>query len=217
MVSDLKIVMTRQQFLIKRTFDIAVSFLALIALWPLLGVCALIAQIETGLSGVFTQVRIGRNGKKISVYKIRTMKSDPTDDDLMITVENDPRITKYGRIFRKYKLDELPQLWNVLIGDMSFVGPRPDVPGYADALTGKYSEILKLRPGITGPASIKYRDEEEILAKLEDPVVFNDKVIYPDKVLINIDYLENWSFKKDIEYLLITLGIKPPPQWLTYT
>lgn len=115
------------------------------------------------------------------------------------------RITPLGAVLRKYKLDELPELWNVLIGDMSFVGPRPDVPGYADKLKGEDRLILKLRPGITGPASLKYRNEEEILAKVEDPIRYNDEVIYPDKVRINLDYYKHHTFFGDLHYIFKTI------------
>jgi lipopolysaccharide/colanic/teichoic acid biosynthesis glycosyltransferase len=122
-----------------------------------------------------------------------------------VTTANDKRITKSGRFFRRYKIDELPQLINVLKGDMSFVGPRPDVPGYADKLEGEDRIILTIKPGITGPATLKYKNEEEILAKVEDPVKYNNEVIWPDKVKINKEYIKNWSLKKDIEYILKTI------------
>ena len=115
------------------------------------------------------------------------------------------RITPLGEKLRRYKLDELPELWDVLIGNMSFVGPRPDVPGYADKLKGEDREILKLRPGITGPASLKYRNEEDLLAKVDDPIKYNDEVIYPDKVRLNLYYLRNYSFSKDIQMIIATV------------
>ncbi len=130
------------------------------------------------------------------------MKIDGEFDS--ITLENDPRINNYGKILRRTKLDELPQLWNVLIGDMSLVGPRPDVPGYADKLEGEDRIILSIRPGITGPATLKYRNEEEILAEKGDPWRYNDEVIWKDKVEINKMYIKNWSFKNDIRILLDT-------------
>ena len=126
-------------------------------------------------------------------------------NDTTITSSNDVRITKSGAFFRKTKIDELPQLWNVLIGQMSFVGPRPDVPGYADRLQGKDRRVLSVRPGITGPAQLAYRDEEDILADQNDPVKYNDEVIWPDKVKINLDYVKNYSFFKDLYYIWKTI------------
>ena len=122
-----------------------------------------------------------------------------------MSVAGESRITPLGAVLRKYKIDELPELWNVLIGDMSFVGPRPDVPGYADRLQGDDREMLELRPGITGPASLKYRNEEELLAAVDNPQEYNDTVIYPDKVRINRYYLHNYSFVKDIEMIVCTV------------
>jgi lipopolysaccharide/colanic/teichoic acid biosynthesis glycosyltransferase len=122
-----------------------------------------------------------------------------------ITTSTDSRITPIGRWLRRYKLDEFPQLWNVLIGKMSFVGPRPDVPGYADRLEGAARTILELRPGITGPASLYFRNEEDLLATSKDPREYNDTVIWPRKVELNLAYAENWSFWKDIGYILITV------------
>ena len=127
-------------------------------------------------------------------------------DSNTISVLGDERITPFGAILRKYKLDELPELINVLLGDMSFVGPRPDVPGYADLLTGENRNILKLRPGITGPASIKYSNEEEILSKQENPIEYNNNVIYPDKVRLNLEYYYNNSIWIDIKIIFATLS-----------
>ena len=124
-----------------------------------------------------------------------------------VTVAGDSRITAIGAIMRRWKLDELPQLWNVLLGDMSFVGPRPDVPGYADSLSGSDRGILLLKPGITGPATIKYRNEEEFLSVVSDAKMYNDTVDYPDKVNINLDYMRNWTLSSDIKYILMTLRI----------
>ena len=126
------------------------------------------------------------------------------DESGSVIVENDPRINKIGKFLRKTKLDEIPQLWNVLIGDMSMVGPRPDVPGYADTLTGDDRVILTVRPGITGPATLKYRNEEQILAAQKDPIAYNDEVIWKDKIKINSNYVKNWSFENDIRILLDT-------------
>ncbi len=165
---------------------------------------AFIAYLETKKSGFFIQSRVGMNGRLFKCIKIRTMI--PKDSiSTSVTTTNDPRITRCGRFFRKYKVDELPQLINILKGDMSFVGPRPDVPGYADKLKGAETVILSLRPGITGPATIKYADEESVLANTEDPEAFNAGVIWPDKVLLNSEYVRTWSFKKDIRYLIETV------------
>ena len=142
-------------------------------------------------------------GKLFNVIKLRTMK-DVAGIDTTATSRTDPRITKGGAFLRRFKLDELPQLWNVLTGDMSFVGPRPDVPGFADKLTGEDRIVLTVRPGITGPATLKYKDEEEILAKQKNPDQYNRDVIWPDKVKINRKYIENYSFFKDIYYIFNT-------------
>lgn len=135
------------------------------------------------------------------------MYTDFEDKNNTVTVGNDPRITPIGRLLRKFKLDELPQLFNVVLGDMSLVGPRPDVSGYADRLVGDEREILELRPGITGPATIKYKYEELLLAQQDSPHDYNDEVIYPDKVRINLDYLRNYSLTTDISYIMMTLGL----------
>jgi len=128
-----------------------------------------------------------------------------TNFDTFVTQKNDPRITKIGRFFRKTKIDELPQLFNVFKGQMSLVGPRPDMPGFADELTGEEKKILSVRPGITGPASIKYKNEETLLMNHEEPEKFNKEVIWPDKVKINLDYIDNWTLKKDLIYIFKTL------------
>ena len=186
----------------KRTFDLAVSALGLFCLWPVIVVTAILAKRDTGASGIFKQQRIGRNGKMFQVFKIRTMR--PVEGTT-VTTKNDSRITPLGTKLRRWKLDELPQLLNVLVGDMSFVGPRPDVPGFLDRLQGPERELLQLRPGITGPATIKYRNEEEILANDDDPETYNAEVIWPDKVKINLDYMHNWSFRADLGYIMDTV------------
>lgn len=152
---------------------------------------------------IFTQQRVGRNGRLFTMYKFRTMKVSHSGSS--ISVAGESRITPLGAILRKYKLDELPELWNVLIGDMSFVGPRPDVPGYADNLQGEDRLILKLRPGITGPASLKYANEEEILATVNDPIKYNDEIIFPDKVRINLNYYYHHTFLGDIKLIFQTI------------
>lgn len=151
----------------------------------------------------FIQKRIGKKGQIFNCHKFRSMKVG--NDGSTISVAGESRITPFGAKLRHYKIDELPELWDVMIGKMSFVGPRPDVPGYADALTGKDRDVLKLRPGITGPASLKYRNEEELLATVDNPQKYNDEVIFPDKVRINLYYLHHYSFCMDIKIILCTV------------
>lgn len=151
----------------------------------------------------FTQKRVGKDGKLFTMYKFRSMTVSHSGSS--ISVAGESRITPLGAKLRKYKLDELPELWNVLIGDMSFVGPRPDVPGYADELSGEDRLILRLRPGITGPASLKYANEEDILALVDDPVKYNNEIIFPDKVKINLDYYYHHTFVGDIKLIFQTI------------
>ena len=189
---------------VKRVFDVVASGVGLVVLSPLLLIISILIRIRMPRGPViFKQRRVGRYGKLFTMYKFRSMTVGHAGSS--VSVAGEARITPLGAKLRKYKLDELPELWNVLIGDMSLVGPRPDVPGYADKLTGEDREILKLRPGITGPASLKYRNEEELLATVADPQKYNDEVIFPDKVGINLDYLHNWSFAKDLSYILQTV------------
>ncbi len=152
---------------------------------------------------IFKQKRIGRNGREFVMYKFRSMVVGHSGSS--ISVAGESRITPFGAILRRYKIDELPELWNVMTGEMSFVGPRPDVPGYADKLKGAEKAILQLRPGITGPASLKYRDEEELLATVKDPQKYNDEIIFPDKVRINLYYMKHYSFVDDIKMILCTI------------
>jgi lipopolysaccharide/colanic/teichoic acid biosynthesis glycosyltransferase len=180
------------------------AFLGLIILSPVLLAIAILVKLKMpGGPVIFRQQRVGRHGRLFMMYKFSTMVKD--HDGSTVTVRGESRITPLGAVLRKYKLDELPELWNVLIGDMSLVGPRPDVPGYADKLQGNDRLILELRPGITGPASLKYSNEEELLAQQPDPVAYNDNVIYPDKVRINMDYARNRSFLLDLKIILLTL------------
>ena len=188
----------------KRTFDIIFSLVGVVLTFWIMLIAFIVASIETKSFGLFIQKRIGKDGEPFNVFKIKTMKK-LDGVDTTVTTSNDMRITKSGAFFRKTKIDELPQLFNVLFGSMSFVGPRPDVEGYADKLEGEDRAILTIRPGITGPASIKYKNEEEILAKQPNPKEYNDKVIWPDKVAINLQYIKEWSFKKDIEYIIKTI------------
>ena len=190
--------------ILKWIFDRSVAFLGLLFLWPVLVIVAVMVKIKMpGGPAFFVQKRVGQHGKLFTMYKFRSMTVYHSGSS--VSVKGESRITPFGAKLRKYKLDELPELWNVFIGDMSFVGPRPDVPGYADTLTGDDREILKLRPGITGPASLKYRDEEELLAQQDDPVRYNDEVIFPDKVRINRYYLRHYSFVKDIQMIFCTV------------
>ena len=152
---------------------------------------------------LFRQKRVGQYGKLFTIIKFRTMSVSHHGSS--ISVAGESRITPLGAKLRKYKLDELPELWNVLIGDMSFVGPRPDVPGYADLLKGEDKDILRLKPGITGPATLKYRNEEELLAQQIDPQRYNNEVIFPDKVKINLDYLHHHSFWGDLCIIIKTI------------
>ena len=193
--------MTLRDQVIKRGFDMAASALGLLLLWPVILVTWFFARRDTRASGFFVQDRIGRNGRHFRLVKLRTMRAV---DGTAVTTRNDARITPLGAKFRRWKLDELPQLWNVFKGDMSFVGPRPDVPGFMDQLKGEDCVLLQLRPGITGPATLRYRNEEEILAGVADPEAHNANVIWPDKVQINKAYLKDWSFRRDIGYIIET-------------
>lgn len=189
---------------LKFIFDRLMALIGLLVLWPVLLVVAVMIRVKMpGGPVIFKQRRVGRNGKLFTMYKFRSMTVGHGGSS--VSVAGESRITPLGAKLRHYKLDELPELWNVLIGDMSFVGPRPDVPGYADQLTGEGREVLKLRPGITGPASLKYRDEEDLLARQIDPQKYNDEVIFPDKVRINLYYLHHYSFIKDIQMIFCTV------------
>ncbi len=193
---------------IKIIFDRLMALIGLLMLWPVLAVVAVLVRVRMpGGPVIFRQKRVGRGGRLFTMYKFRSMTVGHGGSS--VSVAGESRITPLGAKLRRYKLDELPELWNVLVGDMSFVGPRPDVPGYADNLTGDDREVLRLRPGITGPASLKYRNEEELLARQPDPQRYNDEVIFPDKVRINRYYLHHYSFIKDIEMIFATvLGFK---------
>ncbi|MCR2029353.1 sugar transferase [Alistipes timonensis] len=190
--------------MMKFFFDRIFSLFGLLVLAPVLFVVAVLIKIRMpGGPAIFRQRRVGRNGKLFTMYKFRSMTVSHSGSS--VSVAGESRITPLGAKLRKYKLDELPELWNVLKGDMSFVGPRPDVPGYADRLQGEDRLILKLRPGITGPASLKYADEEELLAQVADPRRYNDEVIFPDKVRINLDYYYNRTFCGDIRLIFQTI------------
>ncbi len=217
---------------LKWLFDRVVALVGLLFLWPVLLIVAIMVKVKMpGGPAFFVQKRVGKDGKLFDCHKFRTMTVKHNGST--VSVAGDSRITPFGATLRHYKLDELPGLWDVLIGNMSFVGPRPDVPGYADALVGDDREVLKLRPGITGPATLKYRLEDEMLAdvrrkmeegrwKKEDgrclpqeqmdkmtdqelAIWYNDHVIYPDKVRINRYYLHHYSFIKDIQMIFCTV------------
>lgn len=207
---------------LKWVFDRLVALVGLIVLWPVLLVVAILIKIKMpGGPAIFTQKRVGKGGKLFTCHKFRTMTVKHNGST--VSVAGDARITPFGAKLRHYKLDELPGLWDVLIGNMSFVGPRPDVPGYADKLTGNDRDVLKLRPGITGPATLKYRLEDEMISDyvaqrqaqgdkrpMQDIATeYNDTVIYPDKVRLNCYYYRHYSFIKDIEMIFATvLGFK---------
>lgn len=188
----------------KRIFDIVLSVIGICITWWLMILAWLFASLETRSNGLFMQKRIGKDAKPFFVFKIKTM-TPKSGVDTMITVNGDSRITKSGVFFRRTKIDELPQLFNVLLGSMSFVGPRPDVPGFADLLQGEDRIILEIAPGITGPASLKYKNEESLLARQENPEWYNREVIWADKVKINKAYIKEWSFRKDMYYIMKTI------------
>jgi lipopolysaccharide/colanic/teichoic acid biosynthesis glycosyltransferase len=189
----------RQRF-IKRTLDMVVSFVGLLFIWPIIVVGWVLATISTGKNGLFVHPRIGRHGKTFPMYKLRSMREVPGVTTTN-TAGNDVRITRTGKWLRKLKIDELPQLVNVLVGHMSLVGPRPDVAGYTDVLQGEDRIVLSVRPGITGPASLTYRKEEKILAVASDPERYNDEVLWPRKVAINRQYIQNWSLLSDLQFI----------------
>lgn len=194
----------------KRLFDIVFSIWGLVLLLPVLAVVAFLIKLRMPGGPIFyRQQRVGRHGELFTMVKFRSMQVGT--DASSVSVAGETRITPLGAKLRKWKLDELPELWNVLKGEMSFVGPRPDVPGYADRLQGEDRVILELRPGITGPASLKYRDEEVILAGVANPQAYNDEVLYPDKVRINREYYYNRTFWGDVIIILMTVGIVPLP------
>ena len=195
--------MSKSDHVLKRIFDIFFSFVGIVILWPVILLCWVVAAMETRSNGLFIHKRVGRDGQLISVYKIKTMYASKGERS-PIAFENAASVTRSGAFFRKYKLDELPQLFNVMVGSMSFVGPRPDVPSYADQLEGTDRIILQVRPGITGPASLKYKDEESLLSAAADPAWYNDTIIWPDKVRINKAYVMNYSLLSDVKYIVRT-------------
>ena len=196
----------RRNLVIKRWFDVAMSLWGLVVFAPLFLVVSLLIKSTSKGSVFYIAPRVGQYGKLFNLYKFRTMfVCADKEAEGSITVDGDRRITPIGKILRKTKIDELPSLLNVLKGEMSFVGPRPDVKGYADALTGSDRRILDLKPGITGPATLKYANEEDLLARVDDPVRYNNEVIFPDKVRINLSYLDSINLFTDLKMILRTL------------
>jgi len=193
--------LTYKQKLTKRIFDVSISIVILpFAIIPLI-LLLIISRITIGSNSLFSQVRIGENGKPFKLYKIRTLKGS---NHLTIN-EIKKSETSFGGWLRNTKLDELPQLINVLKGEMSLVGPRPDIVGYADKLEGDDRLVLTVKPGITGPATLKYKNEDVLLLQQENPLWYNDTVVWPDKVAINKKYINEWSLQKDIKYLFASL------------
>lgn len=190
--------------MMKRTFDFVASFIGLLLLFPLLLLLSVLIKLDSKGPVLFRQERVGRYGKLFTLVKFRSM-TVKQESDSTVSVRGDVRITKTGAFLRRFKLDELPELWNVLKGEMSLVGPRPDVPGFADQLEGEDRQVLNLRPGITGPASLKYANEEEILAKVDDPERYNREVIFPDKVRINLDYYQGQNIWLDLKIIFATI------------
>jgi lipopolysaccharide/colanic/teichoic acid biosynthesis glycosyltransferase len=204
--------------IVKFLFDRVMALIGLILLaLPLAVIAIMVKRSLRGESVLFKQTRVGKDGKPFQIHKFRTMTNEK--DLTNIAYPNRARITPLGAKLRRYKLDEMPELWDVLVGHMSFVGPRPDVPGYADLLKGDDRVILKMRPGITGPATLKYRNEEQLIgsyvreakvqgdARSEEEIAqqYNDEVIYPDKVKINVDYYRHYSFFKDLFIIFRTI------------
>jgi dTDP-4-amino-4,6-dideoxygalactose transaminase/lipopolysaccharide/colanic/teichoic acid biosynthesis glycosyltransferase len=196
--------MSTIQATLKRALDLALASVGLFALSGVIGIALACAYSDTGRNPLFRQLRIGRGGKLFYLYKIRTMR-DVEGLTSTVTTETDPRITRLGRWLRRWKMDELPQLFNVIRGDMSLVGPRPEVPAYLDLIRREAPLILNVRPGITGPATLKYRHEEELLAQQKDPQRFNDRSLFPDKMRINELYVQNYRFLNDVRFVLQTV------------
>lgn len=192
------------QRILKRSFDLVGAAIGIAVTWWIILLAFLAATIDTRRPGLFVQRRVGRGGRTFPIFKIRTMR-DLSGPSTSVTTAEDPRITRLGRLLRQTKIDELPQLFNVLFGHMSFVGPRPDVPGFADRLEGADRVILTIRPGITGPATLRFHDEEAILAHETDPERYNREVLFPEKVRLNRAYVEGYSFLADLHYLKATL------------
>lgn len=188
----------------KKIFDYLVALLGLVFLFPLIFLGIIASSVSTRSFGIFSQRRVGLHGKEFKVYKLKTMH-DISGVPSSITALNESRITKTGHFLRRFKLDELPQIFNILKGDMSFVGPRPDVKGYVDNLQGSDRKLLNIKPGITGYASIYFSNEEQLLRTVADPKDFNDNVVFPLKVRLNLEYHSNATVLSDVELILITI------------
>jgi lipopolysaccharide/colanic/teichoic acid biosynthesis glycosyltransferase len=182
---------------IKRIFDLILAILLIPIIIIPLFIFVIIASVDTKEYGIFSQYRVGQYGKLFNIFKIRTLKNEPHRLGSL-----DKSATSFGKFLRRYKLDELPQLFNVIKGDMSFVGPRPDIEGFADVLEGEDRIILEIKPGVTGPATIKYKNEEVLLSQQVDPENYNRTIIWKDKVEINKMYIKNWSFYLDLKYII---------------
>lgn len=188
---------------LKRCFDVVFSVLVVTTLFPVMLMAIAAATLDTRQCGIFSQVRVGQGGRLFRVFKIRTMRSSKLVTTT-VTTGRDPRITRLGRLLRKAKIDELPQFINVLLGQMSVVGPRPDVPGHADCLVGDDRIVLSVRPGVTGSASVYFRDEEALLAQQPDPERYNAEVLWPAKVRINAAYVRRYNFWEDVRLIIDT-------------
>jgi lipopolysaccharide/colanic/teichoic acid biosynthesis glycosyltransferase len=192
---------------IKRSFDLLLSFVSLLILSPVFIIVSVIIKFKMSDGPVFfVHKRIGQYGHLFNMIKFRTMVT--SHSGVSVSVKGESRITSVGAVLRKFKIDELPELVNVLLGQMSFVGPRPDVPGFADKLVGEDRKILELKPGITGPATIIFANEEELLASISDPIKYNDEIIFPEKIKINMEYYYNNSFFGDLRIILKTIFSK---------
>ena len=192
-----------KQQVLKRIFDLFFSFFGLLIFFIPVLILISLATISTKKFGLYTQQRVGKHAILFTMFKIRTMEGEEGDN--FMTLQSDNRITPFGKFLRKFKLDELPQLFNVLMGSMSLVGPRPDVVGYADELVGSDRIILTIKPGITGPATIKFKKEEAILESQKKPLKYNDEVIWKEKTRINKKYIEDWTLIGDLKFILKTI------------
>lgn len=189
----------------KRLFDLVVSSVAIVLLSPVFLLIAILIKLDSKGPVFFLQSRVGKDEKIFQIFKFRTMVVDAEKLGKQITVGRDPRITRVGHFLRKYKIDELPQLFNVFNGTMSFVGPRPEVPRYTALYNSEQREVLRVRPGITDLASIKYRDENEVLAQSDNPEKTYIEEVMVDKLQLNLDYIRNRSFWVDIKIIFQTI------------